>query len=421
MIIWILAILLVLGMAAIGYTQGAIRTGIKSVGLLVALILCAKVAPLMYPLYPLAKITNPFLPLFISPVIVFAVVVIVFKVIGDTVYQKVEVYVKHRMPDYLYSLWQKADVKFGLCFSVINAFLYLVALSMIIYVLGYPVLQVTREDNPSAAIRYLRMAARQLGDTKLDRLVWAFNPAPPEYYGACDILGLVYQNPPLWSRLTSYPAMLVLGQREEFQALGNDPDFARKLMETPPLPLQELLAEPKVQAITTNRETMDTLRAEIQKLDFADLETYLKTGESPKYAKEPILGRWRINAEASAAATARLNPKLEPRVLQGLKLFLDARSKVSSLVMLPDNQIILRAPVKIDLKALQAAAEGTGGVVTESVNRGSWESLGDGKYKLTSPGDSSGEITIDNGRFGLRLPTGGKSSITVVMVLDRED
>jgi hypothetical protein len=61
--------------------------------------------------------------------------------------------------------------------------------------------------------------------TGLDRAVAALDKTPKAVYDAADVVGLIYHNPALQSRLANYPDFLVIGQRDDFQEVSKDKDY----------------------------------------------------------------------------------------------------------------------------------------------------------------------------------------------------
>ena len=62
---------------------------------------------------------------------------ILFKVIGAVVHRKVDVYYKYKAGDLRMGLWNRLNHRLGLCLGLANAAVYLVLISLVIYVLSY--------------------------------------------------------------------------------------------------------------------------------------------------------------------------------------------------------------------------------------------------------------------------------------------
>ncbi|MFN7140822.1 MAG: hypothetical protein ACK4UN_15910, partial [Limisphaerales bacterium] len=145
-------------------------------------------------------------------------------------------------------------------------------------------------------VRFLNKARQELRESNFDRVVAGYDPGREALYDAFDIVGLAYKNPGAVSRLSRYPTFLTLAERDEFQQIADDVEFHNLWQGG--ATVAQLVAHPKVQAITMNA----TLMQEIQGIlvpDLKDLRYFMEHGESQKYADERILGRWQFDFTAS--------------------------------------------------------------------------------------------------------------------------
>src|SRR5205823_1044532 len=127
---------------------------------------------------------------------------------------------------------------------------WLFLFSLGIYIAGYFTVQVAADESNSTVISLLNQARQELHSTGLDKAVAPFDPMPPRYYEASDILGLIYQNPILVSRLSQYPPFLLLGERPEIQELAKDTEFNQMLLSK--ADVLDILKHPKLQTIMQN-------------------------------------------------------------------------------------------------------------------------------------------------------------------------
>ena len=126
MTIWILALLLVASLAALGYRQGAIRVGISLIGIFFGVLLAV---PLGKPLVFLLKafgMVNPMLLWLVPPVVAFILISAIFKGIALAVHHKVEMHYKYKAGDLKLSLWERLNHRVGLCLGVVNGVAYFV-------------------------------------------------------------------------------------------------------------------------------------------------------------------------------------------------------------------------------------------------------------------------------------------------------
>lgn len=372
MIIWIVA-LVVVGLAAVaGWNRGAVRAAISLSGLLVAALLAMPLAGLFKPVISFLGLKHPFLLVFVAPIIAFLFVLIAFKIGGHQVYTKIDYWLKYRATEMQRAQFERMSTRVGLCVGVINGIVYFIAIMVPVYVASHFTLQMPLGDEPPPmTVRMMNSLGGQLRDAKMDNVVAGFDPAPASYYEAADILGLLMNNYPLHSRLSRYPTLLILGERPEFQEIANDVEvltlFANQA------PLSELLKNPKIQGVTTNRETA----LEIQKLltleELKDLKEYLKTGVSPKYSDERILGLWVLTVEGSAAELKKQKPQITSRDLSRFKSMLYMQFPDAELVVTTDNKAVFKVA---DPNATPSFAR--------PVLRGTWEKSEAGyQMKLT--------------------------------------
>src|SRR2546430_15262235 len=74
MTIWVLALLLLASLAALGFRQGAIRVGISFVGILLGAILAPPLGHLLKPVLSAVGFEKPFLQWVLGPFIVFVLI-----------------------------------------------------------------------------------------------------------------------------------------------------------------------------------------------------------------------------------------------------------------------------------------------------------------------------------------------------------
>jgi len=226
MTIWLLALVLMASVGALGYRQGAIRVGFSLVGLVLGAILAVPLGRLLKPALGAVGLKNPALVWIVGPFIVFVLISILFKVVAYTVHHKVDVYYKYRAGDLRTALWERLNRRLGLCLGVLNGAGYTVLIAFVIYLLSYWTVQTATADSDPRSIQILNRMGNDLQATRFNKVARAIDGMPETYYDSADIAGLVYSNPLLEARLSRYPGFLALAARQEFQDLANDPQFA---------------------------------------------------------------------------------------------------------------------------------------------------------------------------------------------------
>jgi uncharacterized membrane protein required for colicin V production len=334
MTIWILIILLFGFLAWMGYVEGAIRVTIMLLGLLAAIRLALPLAPVLKPLVPMVGITNPYLVWLLPPLAVFILVQLIFTAVAFLVHRKVGLYYKYKADDVHRLRWERLNKRLGICVGLAAACVYLILIGLLIGIFGYVSVQVAAAENRPLSLQLLNSGRSDLRETGLDKIVAKFDPTPPTFYEAADIVGLVYHNPLLQSRLSAYPALLSLEERSEFQELANDKDFIELFQRQEQI--TQVMNHPRIHAIAKNP---DIIR-ELAQIDFKDLQQYLQTGVSPKYEDQELLGRWHLNLNVTLAELKKALPKLPA---SAWKIVRKALTKSAmSLTATTDNKIFVK-------------------------------------------------------------------------------
>ena len=337
MTIWILTVILFALFGALGYAKGAIRMIFPLIGLVLGVFLAVPLGPVVKPLVPLVGLKNPIWSILLPPVIVFFLIAIFFIIVGFIVHWKVYLHYKYRADDYHRLSWERLNKRLGVSIGLVAGTAYTLLLGLVIYILGYLTTQVSAGENETGAVKYLNQARADLRATGLEKTVAMFDPTPEKYYLAADVLGLIYHNRLLESRLAAYPPFLSLAERQEFQDIANDTDY-QNLLATQ-APVGQIIDNPKTQAILNNQEIVQQL----QQTDLKDLLEYLKTGESPKFADMRILGRWQLDPYATLLQEKRHRSHMTTADMRLLKQELEFKKSLT-LVATPDNLVRLKGP-----------------------------------------------------------------------------
>lgn len=335
MSMWILAIVLLVIFAALGFGQGAIRSAISLIGLIIALFLAVPVGAMIRPVMAPLGVTNPVWLALIPPVVAFLLIYIVISGLSFFAHHKVYLMYKYKRDDADRIRWERVNRHGGAAIGVLMGAIFFLAVSGVIYAAGYLTVQLSSDNNP-ASIRFINSVRQDMADSGFDKAAAKFQPAPQAYYETADVLGLLYHNPLLQSRLATYPELLAIGQRAEFQEIGNDKEYNDLIFGKPPV--TDIIEHDRTQAILGNQEIM----AQLKTVDRRDLEQYLRTGNSPKYEDQPILGIWNLDKNAVLTFLRKSNPDIRTRELRELKAGLDSVPPIS-VIATPDNKLIVRS------------------------------------------------------------------------------
>jgi hypothetical protein len=351
MTIWILALLLLAGTAAVGYTQGAIRAAFSFVGIVVAALLALTLGKMIRPLLPPLGLQNPILIWALGPIIAFIVVLVLFKIAGTLVHKKADVYYKYKAGDLRLALYQRLNQRLGACVGLMNGTAYTLLIAFLIFPLSYFTGQLyTREEDP-LLVRWLNRAGNDLQSTGLARAVLANNPVPEDFYRGTDLIALLYHNPLTHGRLPLYPPYLRLGERAEFQRLGEDPYGALFLTKES---FGTVLNDERTRAFWSNPALFAEVWAMVEP-DLGDLDQFIRTGKSAKYDPEGILGRWGFEVNGSLVALKRSKPDLSTTQFKLIKTYLYPLLAKATLVATPDGKVTLNGLVRFTGKVATAA------------------------------------------------------------------
>ena len=339
MTIWILTLILLASLAGLGYRQGAVRVAFSLVGILVATLFASLLAKPVALLLPHLGVHNPVTVWFVSPFIVFVIVLAVFKFAAFYVHRKIDLHFHHKTSELQQALWKRLNHRLGLCLGTVNALLYLILLSFVIYNFSYWTTQVATSDEEPWSIRWLNRLGGDMGSTGLAKVARSVDPLPELYFKTADLAGLLYQNPQLKDRLSAYPAFISLSERDDFKQLGQDADFQGGWKSHSPI--HQLINAAPAKAMIENPDTANSLWNAV-KADLDDLTHYLQTGESDKYADQKLVGRWDINISTSFAMLRQARPNIPSTEMKFVRAWMMKAYADTTFVAGTDGQAFLK-------------------------------------------------------------------------------
>jgi uncharacterized membrane protein required for colicin V production len=339
MTIWILVSVMMLLLGALGYRQGAIRVSFSLIGIIVSALLAGPLAKYVQPMLPHVGIHDPTIIWLVSPVIVFWVLLIPFKSVGFLVHRKVEVYFKYKEDGMQLIRWNRLNARLGLGLGLMNGLVYLVLISFILFDLSYWTAQVARSDDEGMVIKLLNRLGHDSETTGFAQIARAIDPMPDSYFKYADLAGLLYQNPQLLDRLVDYPMFISLTERDDFKQLGQNTEFQNAWKQH--APIRQLLYNDQFKSIWDNRETADLVWGIVQD-NFDDLCAYLQTGQSAKYGREKIIGRWDFNIAATTSRLLETRPVISSREMRTLRAWVTQSYAKTVFVAGADGQAFLK-------------------------------------------------------------------------------
>jgi hypothetical protein len=379
MTIWLLALLLLACLAAVGHQQGAIRVGISFLGILLAALLAGPLAKLVKPVLVALGVANPILLWVLPPFIVFIIVLSAVKVAALAVHKKVDVYYKYKAGDLRLALWERLNARIGACLGLLNALAYLVLISWVAFSFSYWTAQMASGDTDPKLVRLLNRIGHDALSTGMAKVARAIDPLPSVFYEAADLAGLLYQNSLLEARLSRYPTFLPLAERPEFQALAQDKGFVELRLRR--APIREVLDNPNISSMVNNPEELRLLW-DVVTPDLKDLRAFLETGKSEKYS-EKILGRWFFDLNAVMVAYRKTKPNLPSSEMVKFRRSVAGTYSKMMLIAMPDGSLAVKN---------MPQPKTPGGLETQNFS-GHWKSVGsDYELNLGSGGERRGRL-----------------------------
>jgi hypothetical protein len=392
--VWIIAFLCLGVVGAAGYYQGPIRAAFAFFGLLFGTFLAGPLSPLTKRLLPLVGLHHPVWNIFAPQILAFLIVLIIFKIGGQVVHQRVAVFFKYKVDDQALYRWQRVYSRLGFCVGLLNGAIYFILLTLLIYSAGYFTTEAASGEGDPISARFLTATRAQLHEQNLDRVLASYDMVPAQVYQTADMAALLLHNPLLLGRLGHYPPCLQLAEQPDFKVLAQDTQL-RQMIETQSKVI-DILRYPRVHDMLTNGAIVAQLSGLIGQ-DLDDLGTFLATGQSPKYDPETILGVWDIDRAATFAHLRTRQPKITLKELEQKEQELSSQIGGLSLTATPDHQLILKRPNP-------GNSEGT------VVAAGTWKQDQD-TYEVNLPGSlpETSEIEFEQGtrlylpKFGYAL------------------
>lgn len=368
MLIWILFGVLFVSLSLIGFYQGAIRAGVSLIGLVVAAVLARPLGPVFNWVLGLFNFDHPVLLAFVGPVLAFIVVLLCFQGGALALHKQVDTYYKYKASDTLRLLYDRLNSRVGIAVGLVNAYVYLLLLSVVIYIAGYFLVQTRTGDRDGFVFRTMTALAKDLRETKMDQAVAAFLPQARLYYDGSDIVASIFLNPLLQNRISTYPPFLLLNEKSEYRQIASNTEFQDFWQKSPTI--QEWRSHDRIKYFVENPEWYRGMKKSLND-DFGDFKHYLETGQSPKFDEETVLGRWDYDGAASFALARKQRPNMPLQEIKRLRLLLGVLFKDAQLTCAPENKVVIKLP---NLRLPNGTTKGT--------QTGAWEKGSGGSYTI---------------------------------------
>jgi Colicin V production protein len=346
MVLWVICIAMVVGAAIMGSKRGGIRATFTFIGLLFGGMLGMVLGGVFTNLLELAGLKHPGWSMALGPIIAFLLGLFGCKIAGAAIHKKIEVFYKYDAPEAGRINWERLNKRLGISLGVANGALYAFLISGAIYLASYLTLQASAPEKETPGVRIINQLGQDVQATGMYRSVGPFLPATQAYFDGADVLGLMYHNPLLESRLAHYAGLASLADEREFQEIANDVKFHEMWASQPTF--MQFFGHDRIKAILDNPTLFERLKRTAVP-DLRDLREYLVSGTSSKYV-EKILGRWDFNLQATISA-ARRKPNSTTAEIARLRRVLSNSMERGTLSATLDH--------KVSIKGKGASSQGT--------------------------------------------------------------
>ncbi|MDB6037437.1 MAG: Colicin production protein, partial [Verrucomicrobiales bacterium] len=200
MSIWILLVALVVIFAALGFFLGAVRTAVTIIGLFIGLILARGLSPTAAKILPSIGVKSFSDIWLLSPVAVVVLFGLVFLGISFAIHAQVAKKIKSKNDDLLWLGFVRMNRHMGICVGLLGAIASFFAIGVVVYSVGYATIQLSGDSIPGT-VSTINTLRRDMETCGFDRDFAALDKTSPKFYQTADVLGLIYQNPILQSRI----------------------------------------------------------------------------------------------------------------------------------------------------------------------------------------------------------------------------
>lgn len=351
MYVWLFALLFAMVFGAIGYGSGAIRTAVALIGTLVGLAVAGPLGNVLHGVTDRMTADNLVMQYGVPHFVAFVLVWFVVYGLGFLAHHPVVVHFKYREDDATREGFLKVNQAGGLVIGLVIGMILFFSVGKRVYAGGYLTAQTTGEGANEPALVKLGTAVRRHMETSgWDKAFAALDETPARFYEVSDMLGLLYENPAAHERLRDYPPFYEYEDKAEFTEFAAD-DFKELLKGK--AGFSQVLNNGHTRPLLANQELVDALL----KTDLKDLEAYLRTGISPKYADEKILGRWKVDVASVLLQTRRMRGgNISPKEFAALRLGLSSALSGVRLKVLTDGRFLVTSVASKPAEGAEAAA-----------------------------------------------------------------
>jgi len=336
MLVWVFAFLFALVFGALGYGSGAIRMLVALVGTVIAAWVMQPLAALLEPVAAKVAADNIALQQMLPGFVSFIAVWLAIYGLGFLAHQPIVFHVKYNEDDATREQFGRMNQAGGLVIGLLIGLVVFLVAGKRIYAGGYLTAQTTGEGTNEPGLVKLGTALRRsMSGTPWEKTFGALDRTPARFYEVSDVLGLVYENPNVLEYLRDYPPFYALEGKQEIIDIASDEEFMGLLRDK--AGFSPVVNHPKARALLANGDITTALLA----LDLNDFSTWAKTGVSPKYSSERILGRWRVDVASVLLSIRRQRGNIPPAEFAAMRMALQSFLSPMRFKFMPDGRYLL--------------------------------------------------------------------------------
>lgn len=346
MMVWLVAVVAILLFGGMGAFAGLAPAICGLVALLIAFILGKPLTSLVAMMLPKDFTGHPLAAWFPDSMFYMELVLVLFVFYligwgtGFWVRSKIDFWLKHIGTELQRMTWTYLNHGVGFFVGLVVSTIFVLIFAAGAYAPGYLSTQTTPgETGQPWGINYLNSFSRGMKETGLDKIASRWDKTPRKYFEACDLAGLILNNPPVMYRVRNYAPIYAIQDRAEIAELLKDDGFN-----------QALTGKAGGWAIFNNSQVLNFLNSGTfselsEQLDLKDFVNYLTTGKTPLFDSLKILGEWELDVNQVILMAKKNKPDITYREMKFLATILNTYFSDAVLRATLDKKLVVREVV----------------------------------------------------------------------------
>lgn len=346
MMVWLVAVVAILLFGGMGAFAGLAPAICGLVALLIAFILGKPLTSLVAMVLPKDFTGHPLAAWFPDSMFYMELVLVLFVFYligwgaGFWVRFKIDFWLKHIGTELQRMTWTYLNHGVGFFVGLVVSTVFVLIFAVGAYAPGYLSTQTTPgETGQPWGINYLNSFSRGMKETGLDKIASRWDKTPRKYFEACDLAGLILNNPPVMYRVRNYAPIYAIQDRSELAELLKDDGFN-----------QALNGKAGGWTIFNNSQVLSFLNSGTfselsEQLDLKDFVNYLTTGKTPLFDSLKILGEWELDVNQVILMAKKNKPDITYREMKFLATILNTYFSDAVLRATLDKKLVVREVV----------------------------------------------------------------------------